>query len=111
MNNQSDFRPIPSLDNQFVINEFGEVYKIVGDKPFVDYLKIKPTALKRKGLVGYSVINAKFNGIQKMAPVHRLVAEVFMQDFNPSQQVKHSDGDKTNNHISNLYQSGWIRTY
>lgn len=34
--------------------------------------------------------------------VHRLVAEHFLDDWSPTLQVDHIDGDKTNNHVSNL---------
>lgn len=34
--------------------------------------------------------------------IHRIVATAFIRPPNPGEQVNHKDGDKTNNHVSNL---------
>lgn len=34
--------------------------------------------------------------------VHRIIAEAFLPDFDKELQVDHIDGDRTNNHVSNL---------
>ena len=42
------------------------------------------------------------NGKTKSITVHRLLAEAFLDDFDPNLQVDHIDGDKSNNDLSNL---------
>lgn len=44
------------------------------------------------------------NGVQKQVAVHRLVAEAFMEDFDPNKRVYHKDGNPEENDISNLTQ-------
>lgn len=42
------------------------------------------------------------NDYGKSKLVHRLVAEAYCQGYSPELQVNHIDGNKTNNHVSNL---------
>lgn len=44
------------------------------------------------------------NNEQTAYQVNRLVAMMFMEEFDPTLAVKFYDGDKRNNHIDNLYQ-------
>ena len=46
-----------------------------------------------------SVRLGKFGGAHS---VHRLVAQAFIDNHSNKEQVNHIDGDKTNNHVSNL---------
>ena len=51
---------------------------------------------------GYCVVNLKRDGKQSMRTVHRLVAEQFIPNPTELREVNHRDGDKSNNHVSNL---------
>jgi hypothetical protein len=53
---------------------------------------------------GYQSVRLWIDKKRKIVPVQRLVAEVFLPD-RPTHnfKVKHLDGDRTNNHWSNLY--------
>ena len=53
---------------------------------------------------GYKHLRLRKNGREKSFFVHRLVAEAFVLNFNPEEdvQVNHKDEDKANNHYSNL---------
>lgn len=56
-----------------------------------------------KDIKGYSrVFLSDCNGTTKFIPIHRLVAKAFIPNPDNKPQVNHIDGDKTNNHVSNL---------
>ena len=65
---------------------------------------------KHKGVVrkhgrnqgGYHVLPLKHNGVQTMVLVHRIVAEVFVDNPNGYTEVNHIDGNKDNNSSDNL---------
>lgn len=51
---------------------------------------------------GYKQIQATINGKRKTFMVHRLVAMAFIEGREIKCEVNHIDGDKSNNHASNL---------
>ena len=53
---------------------------------------------------GYHCISFcnRIKKIHKAYKVHRLVAEAFLDDYSEKLQVDHIDGNKQNNHVSNL---------
>jgi len=51
---------------------------------------------------GYNQVSFYKDGKKKKFYVHRLVAEAYLQDYDPDLQVDHIDRDPTNNHVSNL---------
>lgn len=90
------WKPIVGYEGLYEISNHGRVFglkwnKIMKDK--YDYAK-------------YRVIGLTKDGQQKVLKVHRLVAEAFLQDFYEynaiGYHVDHIDGNKSNNHISNL---------
>ena len=46
--------------------------------------------------------NSKNPDKRKPFRLHRLIAKAFLNDYSDELQVNHIDGDKTNNHLSNL---------
>lgn len=75
------------------ITENGDVYSLKSNRFLTSHLNHK----------GYKRISLFFNDIRKTFTIHRLVMMVYspqddMEDF----EVNHKDGDKLNNHISNL---------
>lgn len=59
------------------------------------------TLLKgRNNIYGYNVVHLSINNQKKLIPRHRIIAEVFLGKSNLT--VDHIDGDKLNNHVSNL---------
>ena len=54
------------------------------------------------GKRGYPVISYTRDGKTRLLTVHRLVAQAFLPNPEELPQVNHIDGDKTNNHLSNL---------
>lgn len=51
---------------------------------------------------GYYVVNLRKHGLNKVITVHRLVATHFIDNNEKKVTVNHIDGDKTNNHVTNL---------
>lgn len=80
------------ISEKYIISESGEVFNTNTCRP----LK------QRKTPQGYLGLGLYFNGVQKTLTTHRLVAEFFLEDFDKSLQVDHIDGDRLNNHVSNL---------
>lgn len=79
----------------YFINEFGEVYS---NNKYLELHKLKPQ-INHKGYIRYNLCK---NGKNKLVMAHRLVAEHFLLDFNKELQVNHKDGNKLNNHHTNL---------
>jgi len=51
---------------------------------------------------GYLFVNIRSEGKQFQFLVHRIVAKEFIENPNGFNEVNHIDGNKKNNHISNL---------
>lgn len=56
---------------------------------------------------GYKVLGTQINNKKKNFYIHRLVAELFIPNPKNLPEVNHKDGDKSNNHYSNLE---WVTT-
>ena len=82
------YKEIRGLEGRYSVDEDGNVFSHISD------IKLKPY------LTGEGYLNVKLDG--KNRKVHRLAAEAFLPDFLEKPQVNHIDGDKLNNHISNL---------
>lgn len=95
------FRIIKGYDNLYCINPFGDIIS----PAYVDkrgalrkMRRIVPTETKK----GYQRVALNKNGKQKRMYVHRLVAKTFIPNEENRTQINHKDGNKLNNHISNL---------
>lgn len=51
---------------------------------------------------GYLIVKLRNNGMSKNYKVHKLVAEVYLENPNNLAQINHIDGNKLNNYLSNL---------
>jgi len=78
------------LDTNYLVFENGDIINQKTNK------KLKP----QNNGNGYLKVTLTIEGKQVQKYVHRLVAELYLLD--KSIQVNHIDGDKSNNHISNL---------
>lgn len=87
------WKEIRDFDN-YLINEDGEVKNKKKDK------LLKPRR-KNKGQGYYEVVLYK-NGKPHYKSIHRLVAENFIDNPHNYPIVNHIDGNKINNHVSNL---------
>lgn len=89
-----DIKPINGYPDYFITND-GQV---VSTKKGTQY-RIKETIRKR---YKYHQVSIRANKKQKLYLVHRLVALHFIPNPFGLSQVNHKDGNKSNNHISNL---------
>ena len=90
----------------------GELFKQIEDYPSYEVssygrvLNIKTgrtLAVVKNATNGWYFVGLRHDGRQRMVPLPRLVAEAFLQDpKDPNTSVVHRDGDRSNNHVSNL---------
>jgi hypothetical protein len=87
--------------------DFSERYK-VSNFGNVDSFNYRGTGKRKRKIPsinntrGYMRVGLSFNGTEKKYSVHRLVAICFIPNPNNYKQVNHIDGNKLNNHVSNL---------
>lgn len=74
------------------VSESGDVFNLKSGRP------LKPTACR----VGYQRLSAMTTEGRKSFSVHRLVAMAFIPNPGNKPDVNHKDGNKANNHVSNL---------
>jgi hypothetical protein len=95
------FRLHPSADG-YRVSDDGRVQCRLrrGPNPrgFTDWRELKPTLRSD----GYLKVSMRIDGRQRQRLVHTLVAEAFLGPKPPANDVRHLDGDKTNNRLSNL---------
>src|SRR5574343_229710 len=87
------FKQIPDFPN-YEVSNYGNVKSYFNSKIIIR----KPVADAK----GYLRLILYKNGKANPKKLHRLVAQVFIPNPNNLPQVNHKDGDKTNNHVSNL---------
>lgn len=87
------FVEIPGFPN-YAINKNGDVISFVGGAPKL----LKPWLGKN----GYLTVTLHAHGIKVKRYIHRLIAEMFIDNPDGSTFVRHLDDDKLNNDISNL---------
>ena len=79
----------------YIINEFGDIFKIHGRK---SYRIMKPKEDKD----GYLYIGLRNKNGRFFRRIHQLVAKAFIPNPNNENIVNHMDGNKQNNHFTNL---------
>lgn len=85
---------MPVLNNHdYLVSNYGNIRSVKKG------IKLVPQVAKRGG---YLVIKIVYSGKKKCVKVHRLVAESFLLNPVYKPQVNHIDGNKLNNHVSNL---------
>ena len=91
------FKFMPDKENKYQISDYGRAIslnyngtKLVKD---LSYITDKD---------GYKIVRLYYKNKAKCEKVHRLVAITFIPNPLNKPQVNHKDGNKSNNHISNL---------
>ncbi len=95
-------KDIPKFLGRYTVNEMGEVFSMVTSKGEVQttpVCKLSPADNK-----GYKRVVLRYRGdpTSHGKYVHRLVAEMFIENPEGFTEVNHIDGDKSNNHYTNL---------
>ena len=88
---KSEVREIVGYEGLYLIDIYGNVWNSNGYELH-----------KTLSTTGYYVVSLSRNGKEKKCRIHRLVAETFIPNPENKSQVNHIDGNKLNNHISNL---------
>lgn len=83
---------IPDFDGLYCITEDGKIWSCRRNK------FLKPSLDKH----GYHVIHLSKKGKLFWFRVHRLVAQVFIENQYNKPEVNHKDGNKSNNSVNNL---------
>lgn len=86
------WKPVPDWEDRYEISNFGRVRNI-------ETGKLKAFDINN---YGYKRLQCYRDGKQKKYFVHILVAKLFVPGYKPGYVVNHIDGDKTNNHWTNL---------
>ena len=88
------WKPIKGYEGKYDVSNFGRV------RSYYKGLHIKTQRINN---CGYCYVKLYVKGKrQKMARVHRLVAEAFIPNPDNMSDVNHKDMNKLNNHVSNL---------
>lgn len=98
-------KDIPGYDGLYKIDEYGNVISVArtifrsdGQTRNRKLKKLKPFLNKK----GYPTVFPYKNRVKTSQRVHRLVAITFMPNPQNLPQINHKDGNKMNNHVSNL---------
>jgi hypothetical protein len=89
-------KPVPGLPG-YTINENGDIFSYKGKKANGHKMA---TVTTNCGYVHVSLVYTQ--GQSKPFLVHRLVAQAFIPNKDNKPQINHIDGNKQNNHFSNL---------
>lgn len=86
----SNWREIPT-NSKYLVSDDGRIRRVGSNKD---------KAVRNKD--GYVVTELYEGGSRSHVRVHRMVAEAFIPNPDNKPEINHIDGDKTNNHVSNL---------
>ena len=92
------WKDIQGYEGLYQVSNYGRIrsFKRMKNNKEARQFKLTPNS------TGYISVGLRKNGKKILYQVHRLVAESFIPNPENKPQVNHIDGNKTNNHISNL---------
>lgn len=82
---------IDNIEHQYLISDIGRVWSLISKR----YMTLSPFG-------GYYRVGLSYKGNKTQYLVHRLVALMFIPNPHNLPLVNHLDGDRMNNHVSNL---------
>jgi hypothetical protein len=99
---QEKWLPCPGFENSYEVSNYGKVRSIDRIHPNRRGIISGKLLLQGKNKKGYPEVKLCENNKQEARNPHRLLALAFIPNTNDLPQVNHIDGNKLNNHISNL---------
>lgn len=99
------WKDIEGYEGLYQVSSFGRVKSMarITSSPSGRWRPLKERIMSQKiSNEGYYVIGFSKNSERSMPNVHKLVANAFIPNPNAKDTVNHKDGDKLNNHVSNL---------
>ena len=95
---------VPPSAPTLLVSETGRIIRPASSRRRGSGWRTLPEAELRPRRIGagYLAISSKDRGVKRTFYLHRLVAEAFLGKPADSNEVNHLDGDKSNNHVSNL---------
>lgn len=88
--------------NYFAVSNTGKLKRISRISKTDGHLIPEKILCFKKTKKGYNRCDLRINGISKSFYLHRLIALAFIPQINGKPHVNHKDGNKLNNHVSNL---------
>lgn len=88
------WKEVPGTNGKIEVSSTGRVRSVLRGKPF----ELKT----QKDQKGYHRLRVTIDREKKSFKLHRLVAQAFIDNPEGLPQVNHIDGNKDNNHVSNL---------
>lgn len=99
------WKDIPNYEGIYQVSNFGRVKRLQTSFMRKRQGKLNLKEKELKGTInffGYHRVMFYKNSKGESIAIHRLVAQLFIENINNKPQVNHIDGNKTNNHVSNL---------
>jgi len=99
------WKPIKGFEDRYQISNYGNVESLTREvteyrRTYIRKGKILNKYYDKEGY--YKVKLYKGDATFRNAPVHRLIAETFLDNSNNYKEVNHKDGNPNNNYIDNL---------
>ncbi len=92
------WKNVVGYEEIYLVSEYGDVKRIAKTNNQYGIGHILKHSINK----GYANVQLHKNGIVKQMRVHRIVSMAFIENPNNKPHVNHIDGNKLNNHISNL---------
>jgi len=90
-------REIKGYDGKYLVDESGSVYSTKYNN--TDEIQVLKPRVNDRGRL---YVNLCRDGKSKSCKIHRIVAETYLEGYEEGLEVNHKDGNKLNNHFSNL---------
>ena len=103
------WKPVVGFEGSYEVSNLGEIRSVARISSYHDprwnttvTRAYKSCIIKQNNVSGYKFIGLYKGGKLYQFYVHRLVAQAFIPNPENKPEVNHIDGDKSNNHVSNL---------